>query len=63
VITYPFHPLVGQTLLVVGDHVHDGIRYFLIRQPHGGSYQVRAWMFAPDASAAAVITVPQLPVS
>src|ERR1051325_8170236 len=63
VITYPFHPLVGQALLVVGDHEHDGIRYFLIRQPHGGSYQVPDWMFSSDASTAAIVAVPRLPVS
>ena len=62
VVTYPFHPLVGRTVLVVGDHEHDGIRYFLIRQPHGGSYQVPDWMFTPDASTPAVVTVPRLPI-
>lgn len=45
VITYPFHPLVGQTVLVVGDHEHDGIHHFLIRQPQGGFFQVPDWMF------------------
>ena len=62
VIRYPFHPLVGQTVLVVGDHEHDEIRYFLIRRPHGGSYQVPDWMFAPEWSNPAVVTVPRLPV-
>ena len=62
VITYPFHPLVGQTVLVVGDHEHDGIHHFLIRQPHGGSYQVPDWMFAPSASTPAIVAVPRLPV-
>ena len=63
VVTYPFHPLVGQTVLVVGDHEHDGTRYFLIRQPHGGSYQVPDWMFTEDASTPSVIAVPRLPIS
>jgi hypothetical protein len=62
-ITYPFHPLVGQMLLVVGDHEHDGIHYYLVRQPHGGSYQVPDWMFSPDASTAAIVAIPRLPVS
>jgi hypothetical protein len=39
VVSYPFHPLVGQTVLVIGEHEHDGIRHFLIRQPSGSSYQ------------------------
>ena len=36
VITYPFHPLAGQTVLVVGDYEHSGIHHLLIRQPQGG---------------------------
>jgi hypothetical protein len=40
VVSYPFHPLVGQTVLVIGEHEHDGIRHFLIRQPSGSSYQI-----------------------
>ena len=54
--------MVGQTLLVVGDHEHDGNHHFLIRQPHGGSYQVPDWMFGASASTAAIVTVPRLPV-
>ena len=50
VVTYPFHPMVGQTVLVIGDHEHDGIHHLLIRQAHGGSYQVPDWMFDPAAS-------------
>src|SRR4051794_20595344 len=63
VISYPFHPLVGQTVLVVGDREHDGCRYFLIRQSHGGSYQVPAWMFDTGARSCTVVAVPPLPVS
>jgi Family of unknown function (DUF5372) len=50
VVTYPFHPLVGQTVLVTGGHEHDGVDYLLIRQPHGGSFQIPGWMFDPAAS-------------
>ena len=28
-ITYPFHPLVGQSVLVVGDKKHGGTRYLI----------------------------------
>ena len=63
VVTYPFHPMVGQTVLVIGDHEHDGIHHLLIRQAHGGSYQVPDWMFDPAASGLAVVRVPRLPVS
>ncbi|WP_352567623.1 MULTISPECIES: DUF5372 family protein [unclassified Mesorhizobium] len=40
IVTYPFHPLAGQTVVVIGEHEHDGIRRFLIRQPHGGTYHL-----------------------
>ena len=63
VVTYPFHPMVGQTVLVIGDHEHDGIHHLLIRQAHGGSHQVPDWMFDPAASSLAVVSVPRLPVS
>ena len=50
-------------MLVVGAHEHDGIHHFVIRQPHGGSYQVPDWMFDPAASTLAIVAVPRLPVS
>ncbi|MER8868205.1 hypothetical protein NKI19_31845 [Mesorhizobium sp. M0751] len=25
---------------MIGEHEHDGIRRFLIRQPHGGTYHL-----------------------
>src|SRR3974390_937956 len=63
VITYPFHPLAGRMVLVTGDHEHDGVHYFLIRQPHGGSFQVPGWMFDPSACSTVIVTIPRLPVS
>jgi hypothetical protein len=57
VVTYPIHPLVGETVLVIGDYEHDGIRHFLIRQSSGGSYQVPDWMFDPAATRLAVISI------
>ncbi len=61
-VTYPFHPLVGRTVLVVGDHEHDGVHHFLIRQPSGGSYQVPGWMFDPASKSLVLVSVPRLPV-
>ena len=40
VITYPFHPMAGQVVPVVGEHDFDGVRYLLIRQTHGGTYHI-----------------------
>src|SRR5205823_6131699 len=60
--TYPFHPLAGQTLLVVDEYEHSGIHHLLIRPPQGGFHQVPDWMFAPAASTLASVVVPRLPV-
>ncbi len=62
-VSYPFHPLVGQTVLVIGEHEHDGIRHFLIRQPSGDSYQIPDWMFDPVANDLAIVSIARLPVS
>ena len=63
VVSYPFHPLVGQTVLVIGEHEHDGIQHFLIRQSSGGFYQIPDWMFDPIANDLAIVSIPRLPVS
>ncbi|WP_375791462.1 hypothetical protein ACE102_46855 (plasmid) [Bradyrhizobium sp. vgs-9] len=63
VLAYPYHPLVGRTVLVAGDQEHDGVHYFLIRQSQGGSFQVPGWMFDPAACSMEIVTVPRLPVS
>jgi hypothetical protein len=62
-VTYPFHPLAGQTVLVIGDREHDGVHYLLVRQPHGATYQIPDWMFDPAASHLALVPTPRLPVT
>jgi len=47
-------------VLVTGGHEHDGVDYFLIRQAHGGSFQIPAWMFDPAASSIEIVTEPRL---
>ncbi|WP_225040261.1 DUF5372 family protein (plasmid) [Rhizobium sp. T1470] len=59
-VTYPFHPLVDQTVLVTGSHEHEGVHYLLIRQVHGGSFQIPAWMFDPAASSIEIVAEPRL---
>ncbi|WP_352773450.1 DUF5372 family protein [Mesorhizobium sp. M0684] len=60
VVTYPFHPLVGQTVAVVSEHDHDGIRHLLVRQPHGGTFHLPDWMAAPQAGSVAIVAAPRL---
>jgi len=62
VVTYPFHPLVGQTVVVVGDCEHDDIRYLLVRREHSGSFQIPDWMFGETAKSVDIVSVPKLPV-
>jgi Family of unknown function (DUF5372) len=63
VVTYPFHPLVGQIVTVTGDHEHDGVHYRLIRQPHGGSFQIPEWMFDPGAGSFIIVAFPRFPAN
>ncbi len=58
-VTYPFHPLVDQTVLVTGSHEHEGVHYLLILA-HGGSFQIPAWMFDPAASSIEIVAAPRL---
>ena len=63
VVTYPFHPLAGQSVIVTGDCEHDGVHYRMIRGPHGGSFQIPDWMFDPAASSLEIVAVPRFPVA
>ncbi len=59
-VTYPFHPLVDQTVLVTGSHEHEGVHYLLIRQAHGSSFQIPARMFDPAATSIEIVAEPRL---
>jgi hypothetical protein len=48
---------------VTGHHEHDGVHHFLIRQPHGSSFQIPDWMFDSSACPGELVTVPRVPVS
>src|SRR5580704_4210131 len=51
-ITYPFHPLVRQSVLVVGDKEHGGTRYLIICKPgEGARLLLPEWMTFPEAGA------------
>lgn len=62
VVAYPFHPLVGQTVLVVGEQEHNGVRHLLIRQPHDGTLHVPDWMVTPQAGSIAIVATPRIPL-
>ena len=60
-ITYPFHPLVGQSVLVVSDKKHGGIRYLIICKPGEGSrVLLPEWMTSREAAAIQTVSCPRL---
>jgi Family of unknown function (DUF5372) len=63
VVTYPFHPLVGQTVLVVGGTEHAGARHLIVRKSDGAAFHIPAWMTAPEATSIQLRADPRLPVN
>jgi hypothetical protein len=62
-ITYPFHPLVGQSVLVVGDKEHGGTRHLIICTRGGGArLLLPEWMTFPEAAMIRAQSYPRLPV-
>ena len=62
-VTYPFHPLANQTVLVVGDIQHAGARHLIIRRPNGATFLLPEWMAGSDAGLIRIIACPRLPVN
>ena len=54
--------MVGQMLLVVGDHEHDGIHYFLIDNHMADPTRFPIGCSVASASTAAIVAVTRLPV-
>jgi hypothetical protein len=62
-ITYPFHPLVGQSVLVVGDKEHGGTRHLIICKPgEGARLLLPEWMTFPEAGTIRTLSCPRLSV-
>jgi Family of unknown function (DUF5372) len=62
-ITYPFHPLVGQSVLVVGDKEHGGTRYLIICNRDGARLLLPEWMTFLEAGAIQTLSRPRLSVT
>ena len=63
-ITYPFHPLVGQSVLVVGDKQHGGTRHLIICKPgEGARFLLPEWMTFPEEGAIRILSCPRLCVN
>jgi hypothetical protein len=63
VVSYPFHPFVGKSVLVVGDKNHAGTRYLIIRGPDGAKILLPEWMAHPDAGTIRIVSYPRLCVN
>jgi hypothetical protein len=62
-ITYPFHPLVGQSVLVVGDKKHGGTRHLIICKPgEGARLLLPEWMTFPEAATIRTLSCPRISV-
>jgi len=62
VVTYPFHPLFGQTVNVIGSVEHDFCLHLMIGQAHGGAFYLPAWMTEPEAGSIKPVDTPHLPL-
>ena len=63
VVSYPFHPLVGHSVLVVGDKEHAGVRHLIVRKPDGAGFLLPEWMTLPEAGAIQILSCPRLSVN
>jgi hypothetical protein len=62
-VTYPFHPLVGQSVSIVGCHDHGGTYHLVIRKPDGAKCLIPEWMTRPEAEAIRILSSPRLSVN
>ena len=44
VVRYPFHPLTGQSFLILGEHEHYGAPHVLVRGTDGTTHLLPAWI-------------------
>jgi hypothetical protein len=62
-VRYPFHPLIGQTFVVLGQYEHYGAPHVLVRGTGGATHLLPAWMTTLEAGGMAVMACPRLSVS
>lgn len=61
-VTYPFHPLTGQTFVLAGRYEHGGVEHVLVRRKDGATFIFPAWMTG-KAGLARIVADPRLPVN
>jgi Family of unknown function (DUF5372) len=63
VVQYPYHPLTGQSVLVVGETEHGGSRHLIVRKSDGAKLLLPAWMTFREAGSVTILSCPRLSVS
>lgn len=59
---YPFHPLAGQSVLIIGTTEHGGERQLIIRKPDGAKCLIPEWMTIAEAGAIRIMPHPRFSV-
>ena len=62
-VTYPFHRLFRQRVIVTADQVHEGTRHLTVRGGDDRTFLVPAWMIDPDVAFIKIVDVPCLSVT
>jgi hypothetical protein len=63
VVSYPFHPLAGQSVFVLGDKDHAGMRHLLVRRSDEAKILLPEWMTFPHAGTIRILPYPRLCVN
>src|SRR5499433_3977539 len=63
IVTYPFHPLAGQLVPIVGHIEHAGTRHLIIRTADKSGFLLPSWMTTPEAGAIRIVPGPRLPLN
>jgi len=63
-VRYPFHPLVGQSLAVIGSREHGGARHLIVCKPNNKTRcLLPEWMTFPEAGTIRIVACPRLSVN
>jgi hypothetical protein len=61
-VRYPFHPLVGQSVLIIGMTEYGRARQLIIRKPDGAKSLIPEWMTFAEAGAIRIMSCPRLSI-
>src|SRR5262249_27292264 len=62
-VRYPYHPLTGQSVLVVGETEHGDTLHLIVRKSDGTKLLLPAWMTFPESNSVKILSCPRLSVN